>query len=677
MKHESKLNSWMPIAVVGLALSVSVGFGSLPITVNTYDTSTSISGVWDWYGGSTLTWDGTQDHTGNAGGSLHIAKNTSNDHIFDVESYSGNTWDNGTTVWDLTLYTNLSLWLKWDTNSTMGIDTFNTYPAGPGGLTMVLDDNHLGQYDWSGGGLHFLNQVKIPVAASNGWVNLNFPISASIPYINTIGSIVWDAYTAAPWSGTAAFWVDDVVFQPSSVTMLPPPAISGPTKAISGLDIFAASAGINDRHEVLLVQKTGVSWAGPATVTHPVTYSLTIKSIPTNAANYGCEAFLFLIPNPNANDNAGDWNETNAVVVAIQQNSPSNTLMTFQYKVNNDHNNAMYYGNAPYTNAPGSYSGTLPPPPTWFESGNLGSVTNLGSPLGTWALKFTSPTNVTLFTPLGSSNSLAIPPYNGSYFQEVSGYNIYLGMQPNNASNLNQAVVYSSFSISNSLTAPFATNVTPTTDNFVTDLALNTNWWDTTEGASPTATLVVPASAAYWLNWTLPAPGFSLQTGASLTNLPAWTSPGIYPVITFQGYLGQLVDSTELPAGKTAFFNLIKRVASQLQVLLPGETNVPGPGTGKTGTPTPVTLGADQGYEYVTVNACDSTWHIVAGVGGSIDLTATDPSSVAPNDEAMVNGTVTFTSPMLFNTLGTWTISATNTGFTFPTATSSPVNVTP
>jgi hypothetical protein len=32
---------------------------------------------------------------------------------------------------------------------------------------------------------------------------------------------------------------------------------------------------------------------------------------------------------------------------------------------------------------------------------------------------------------------------------------------------------------------------------------------------------------------------------------------------------------------------------------------------------------------------------------------------------------------MLFNTLGTWTISATNTGFTFPTATSSPVNVTP
>jgi len=62
----------MPSVLACLALSASVCIGKPVITVNTYDSN--INGVWDWYGGSTLSWDSTQDHTGDGGGSLYIQK---------------------------------------------------------------------------------------------------------------------------------------------------------------------------------------------------------------------------------------------------------------------------------------------------------------------------------------------------------------------------------------------------------------------------------------------------------------------------------------------------------------------------------------------------------------------------------------------------------------------------
>ena len=249
-------------------------------------------------------------------------------------------------------------------------------------------------------------------------------------------------------------------------------------------------------------------------------------------------------------------------------------------------------------------------------------------------------------------------------------------MQANNAAFINKSVVYSSFSITGSATAPFSGG---TTDNFMSETTLNTNWWDISESTAPDV-LVVPASAKYWINWTLPAGGFSLEVGTNLNSLVTWSSPTMYPVLPFSASLGQLVDSTELPAGKTAYFNLIKRVASQLQILLPGETAAPGTITGKTGTPSTVTLSSG-GLETVIVNAVDSTWHIVSGVGGAVHLTTTDtgPNGAAlPIDENMINGVATFdaTNPLGFEDVGTWTITATNTANSFPAVTSAPVNVT-
>lgn len=672
---KQKLLGWIPSAIIALALSTSAGFSSPTITVNTYDASGSISGVWDWYGGSTLTWDATQDHSGNSGGSLHIAKNTANDHIFVPQSASGNQWDNGTPAnsWDLTLYTNLSVWIKWDTNSSMSIADFN---ANLGGLTMFLNDNHLGQYDWSGNGLHSLPAVLIPNAASNGWVHLNFPVSPSIPFINTIGSIIFDAYHTAPWSGTVQFWVDDITFDPSTITIIPPPVIRPLVKATTGLTVFAStSASQFDRQSVVLKQTAGTSWIGQASVGNPVSYSFTISSFPTDPATYGCEAWMFLSPNPQTIDNAPDWNETNMVIAFIQLGS-SNATLNFQYKVSEDHQQAMYSGgnetrvdtsvnpgitNHYYYSSP---IGSQPAGPIVVnigpneynitnESGFLGTVT-APSALGTWTIRFTSDTNVTLIAPGGNTTNVVIPPHKISGLNPgANGLYAYLGMQANNTATYNQAVVYSNFAISGS--------GTPFTDNFSADAVLDTNAWQNSQAAGPLGVLIAPAGSAYWLTWTLPDAGFKPEIAATLGNPLGWGSATGHPAFPQNGVKSQLIASGDLPAGKDAFFALIKRSFSKLQVLLPGETNAPNTLTGKIGTP--IAQSAFVPFN-VTVNAVDDTWHVVNSPADTIALSSSAGGNFfvdsTPTQLALSGGTVTFSVEFEGDDAGTVTITATD-----------------
>jgi hypothetical protein len=348
-------------------------------------------------------------------------------------------------------------------------------------------------------------------------------------------------------------------------------------------------------------------------------------------------------------DGAPDWNETNCALVYLQGNSSSATAH-FRYKVGEPGNQIMYGGGAPYTNAPGSWDGVTA---NYLESGNLASVTNNGV-LGTWTLKFTSDTNVTLIAPNGNSTNVIFPAYNVGYFAEQTspGFYVYLGMQANNADALGQAVVYSHFAISNT--------ASPFSEDFLADSVLDTtNTWNTSAASGPKGVLIVPADSAYWINWTLPDSGFSLQTSSTLNNPLAWTSPSTGPIIGMASVRSQLLASNEIPAGNMAFFRLIKRSFTQLQVLLPGETNAPNTLTGKTGTPTAINSG---GLETVTVNAVDVTWNKVSVSGDTIHLTTTDGSAYTPLDSALAGGTMT--GDIQFNTLGSWTVTATDTSNT-------------
>ena len=226
---------------------------------------------------------------------------------------------------------------------------------------------------------------------------------------------------------TPIVYIDNIVFD-VPVAPPPPPTLTI-SKPVKGLNVFYSSDSyLYYRQDARLVQNTGKSWVGHATAGNPVSYSFTINSFPQATNTYSCVAFLFLVPNPAAQEGDADYAEANCVLVNVAQYSATNGFMNIAYKINEPDGNAMIYGNTPYTNAPGSWDGVTTP---WYESGNLGGVTNVqGTAVGTWTVKFTeSDTNVTLIAPDGNAASYVIPPYNVGNFAESSGFDVYLGAQ--------------------------------------------------------------------------------------------------------------------------------------------------------------------------------------------------------------------------------------------------------
>jgi hypothetical protein len=135
------------------------------------------------------------------------------------------------------------------------------------------------------------------------------------------------------------------------------------------------------------------------------------------------------------------------------------------------------------------------------------------------------------------------------------------------------------------------------------------------------------------------------------------------------------ISKAQLP-GNQAYYRMLLRQFTQLQVLLPGETNAPNTPSGKTGTPDPVSLGAG-GLVTVTVNSVDSTFHIVNNNADIIALSSsTDPSALLPAPTQLANGSAQML--IQFDTTGSQTVTATdNTNTNIPPATSSAVTVGP
>ena len=536
--------------------------------------------------------------------------------------------------------------------ATVSFDIYVDPSSTPGGYNdygyFQVNTRYTDNYTY---GPSYVNSGIVPalVSTTGKWGHVSFVLGSEA---SALRALTFQDYndSGRGISGPMKIFIDNFKITPPGATNIPSLSISKPVK---GLNVFASTSGQYSRESALLqYTNQGLSWVGQATAGNPVTYSFTVNSFPQNPASYGCVAYLWLIPNPAGVENSADYNEANGVIIGLNQYSPTNATLTFQYKVNQPAGNSMYYGNAPYTNAPGSWDGVTP---NYYETGTLGSVTNSGTAVGTWSVRFTSNTNLTLIAPNGSTASYILPAYNSGYFAETTGFNAYLGFIANNSGAFNQAVVYSNFAVSG--------NVNPFSDNFLADPVLNTNNWNTSVAATPATVLIPPASAPYWLAWTNIPLGYSLETGSNLMNIAAWTSPSLYPVLSFVGQNQQLVDSTELPPGTTGFFNLIKRTFTQLQVLLPGQTNAPGTALGYVGTPTTISLAA-QGFNptTVTVNACDANWQIINGASDQIHLSTSDGSAFLPADLSLSNGTVTFSGAngVLFQTTGPQTVTATD-----------------
>jgi hypothetical protein len=659
----------------GLALAAlllggtTCALASSDMNIHTFDSAAGNTGV-EW-GSSSLAWSGTE---GNPAGALALTVTFggSDTPMSDYVCLNGNPWWVGTAI-NFSEYKSIQFDIKWDNTSDVSVDQFND-PAS-WGQAMTNKDGSQVMQSWAGEGYMSgsfqglevtlcggpggqmapsIGISNIPAAAANGWVHMTIPINQSAANLDGCSGVVFHKWINNSWgigsNAVARFWIDNVMVEGT----VPPltPTLALPAKPVQGLNVFASTGGNNywDRQSAVVKNNTGHGWLGVATPSNPVEYSFTIKDFPSDPATYGCEAWFFMIPNPPSwVAGAPDWNETNAIIAFIQLGAVD-AIMHFQYKVNEPSQQAMYSGGNEngkyYTNAPGSWDSVTTP---WYESGDIGSVTNAVTALGTWTIRFTSDTNVTLIAPDSSTSSFVIPPYNVQYLNQDNGMNLYLGMQANNAATMGKAVVYSDFAITG-CAAPFS-------DNFLADTTLDTNAWLTAQAGGPAGVLVVPASEGLWISWSLPDTGFSMELASNLSDPFAWTSPTAAPIVPMNGLKARLVSTNDLNAS-AAFFRLVKRTFAKLQILLPGETAAPNTTTGKTGTPTAQTANVPFS---VTVNAVDDTWHLVNATD-TVSLTATDGANFMvlndPTDLPLVNGTATFS--VGFTATGSSTITATN-----------------
>ena len=578
-----------------------------------------------------MTFDtGNPPPSGNVQGAVYIQCNWSGSDgdVYNMVSPS--------TAWyashfDGIAYDRLEFDFKYDTNSTIN-------PAGNAHIEFGLD---------TGYSFHSISNIhpNASILGDGNWHHMTVTIPSTLSGVSAADGASFYQWNPGPTTGTMNYWMANLVAI-AKIVPIPPPTINQLTKPSPGLNVFASTMGNSfyDRQEAMWRTNTGVGWVNVASGGNPVSYSFTITNYPNSV---DCEAYLFLVPNPTAIDSAPDWNQSHCAIAYVQGNL-TNAIMRFRYKVNDPNQQGMYGGGTEthslsgaggwtnytyYTNVVGSMPGgvvyeEISPGVTniYGETGDLGSVTN-GTVLGTWTVRFTSDTAIALIAPDGTTTTCSMPAYNTTYFAESTGFNLFLGMQANQANAINQAVVYSRFSVTG---VPAAY-----TENFITDTVLDPNVWQTSMSGGPAGVLIVPTpvGTSYWMDWNLPDSLFVPETSVNFADPLTWNvADG--PTFFMQGIHRKLV--TIPPATPKQFFRLAKRAFTQLQVLLPGETNAPNTLTGKVGTPSPVASGA---FVTVTINAVDSTFHIVSSLD-TIALTSTQVSDIMPVDAALVSGTL-------------------------------------
>jgi hypothetical protein len=497
--------------------------------------------------------------------------------------------------------------------------------------------------------------VTIPGAASNGWVHLSVPIDHTLPDITAIPALVFDynSYSTGFPKTNFVFWFGNLTMHYTGLP--PPPPTVALTKVTPGLAQYANALPNYNRQDIYTYTNgsSSLTWFGQP---KPVKYSWTIASFPP-AAYSNFFAGLTLTPDAASTVTYADpdWSAVNAVWIGIQNNADGTVTAGIAWKTNQPDGNSQLYA------APGQLI------PYNVETNGF----TVPSAVGTWTLTFTSDTDMTLTAPNGAVTNASLPSYIAALYNGYVGADLYSAPTVN--ANIGQYCTYSAYSI---------TGVgTPVNENFAASGVLSSPFLSLVSqgyalsNQNPPNQVFVTTNDAYWFSWTLPAPGYSAVVSPTLSS-PVWNDIGgsFFPNAATDLLL---VPKSSLPSPGQGFFAMIQRQFTQLQILLPGETNAPGTATGKIGTPLPASLAAGTD---VTVNAVDASFHIVGGVIDTIHLTTTDGQAFLPTDTAMVNGTATFTGSnnMLWGSQGTFTITASDiTSTNILPVTSSPVVVGP
>jgi hypothetical protein len=489
------------------------------------------------------------------------------------------------------------------------------------------------------------------------WEHVVIPITPNLVAtaggpVNGFGCYLWYNTDATTPPAHIEFWIDNMRLTALSAPP-PPPTLALENLPKTGLLLDSGLEDATFRHEIWTLDS--YPWESNSTAGSPVTYSMTISSVPNPATYPNWEANIFLAPttsfgNPENNGTDVGW-------LQILDNADGTATATMHWKTNSAFDYDMLY-NTQFGGAGGTNND--------LAAGLLGTVT-APSMVGTWSISFTSDTSFTVNGPGGVSKSLTIPE---SWVQvwdadaNVGGPVAYAYFGDDSFTETNQGLMWlSSVSISGGTSGDAITNTFTS--------ALDTTMW----GAANNTTVV--SSPSYLVSWSLPASFYSLEATASLDNPVTWldlTNNPAVPITMYTVYTNvhAIVATADLPGTNSNFFALSRSVAVILQVLMPGETNAPGTTTGKIGTPIPQTVG---NAFNVTVNALDFNGNILTGCSDPVNITSSDPAASGLGGQVLTSGSVIVS--FAFGTAGAQTITASDEVDVTVSATSTSTTVTP
>jgi hypothetical protein len=269
-----------------------------------------------------------------------------------------------------------------------------------------------------------------------------------------------------------------------------------------------------------------------------MSYSMTISKFPDPVAYGGFSAHFYLVPGLPGTEDAPDWNEPTCALIAIHANANGTATMESHYKTNAPGSNGRptldglnnQYFNAAATNGP---------------VGWIGNVTGAGI-LGTWTVTLNQDTNITMTAPDGTTSSFVMPPEDAALFAGEG--TVYYGIVPGQTANVGQKAILSRVQIKSGAT-------TLLEDNFSVS-PLDSAVWNIRAASPAGGVALITANEPYYIWWTTPATGFTLQTNADLNPLN-WGDPGVTDVAV-GAKRRALIPSTALPSAGKGFFRLIK-----------------------------------------------------------------------------------------------------------------------
>lgn len=363
---------------------------------------------------------------------------------------------------------------------------------------------------------------------NNNWVHYSFDVPTTADQVHRLTFKLGENNL----TNTVIYNLDNIRW--TEATVAQPPPILTLEKTEPGLNFVAASSGQYDRQNIATVANT-FGWVG---LTEPMSYSMTISKFPDAATHGGFSAHFYLVPGIPGTAEYPDWNEPTCALIVIHGNTNGTATMEYHYKTNAPGSN----GKPTLDNASSQYFNAAP---TNGPVGWIGNVTGAGV-LGTWTVTMNQDTNITMTAPDGTTSSFVMPPEDAAQFAGEG--TVYFGIVPGQTANVGQKAILSRVEIKSGATMLLE-------DNFSVS-PLDSAVWNIRAASPAGGVALITVNEPYYVWWTTPATGFTLQTNADLNPLN-WGDPGVTDVAV-GAKRRALIPSTALPSAGQGFFRLIK-----------------------------------------------------------------------------------------------------------------------